>query len=135
MRRILYTALLATALLSAPAMANSPYEFGSHARYNSTYTPDPAVNFLKKKTIPLTASDIVKVQKALHQAGYNPGPIDGVYGWRTRAAMEKFQEANALVTESAGQVTFRSLTELGVVPKHQPAMRGAYNNKDRMFNE
>jgi hypothetical protein len=130
MKRIVYTALLATALMSAPAMANTQIEFGSHERYNSAYSPNPDVIYKKDAAIELTAGEVMKVQTALDKAGFHPGPIDGVYGVRTRAAVQGFQEANNLAGD--GQVTFRTLTELGIVAKKQPLMRSS--DRPRVYN-
>ncbi|HEX4890535.1 MAG TPA: peptidoglycan-binding domain-containing protein [Alphaproteobacteria bacterium] len=39
------------------------------------------------------------VQVALGQAGYNPGPADGVIGPRTRAAISDYQRANGMTAD------------------------------------
>jgi peptidoglycan hydrolase-like protein with peptidoglycan-binding domain len=41
-------------------------------------------------------SDIRKVQESLRDKGYSPGPIDGVAGPQTRAAIRKYQKAEGL---------------------------------------
>jgi peptidoglycan hydrolase-like protein with peptidoglycan-binding domain len=40
--------------------------------------------------------DTKNAQQALQAKGYNPGPIDGVYGPRTTAAMRDYQKAEGL---------------------------------------
>ena len=41
--------------------------------------------------------DIVfKAQKNLQELGYNPGPLDGIYGKKTQRALKKFQHDNDL---------------------------------------
>ena len=56
--------------------------------------------------------DLIRnLQKALAKRGFNPGPIDGVYGWRTKAAVNKFQKAKSL---STGALTIETLNALGV---------------------
>ena len=46
------------------------------------------------------------VQRALSAAGFNPGPIDGVPGARSRAAIRAFQTRNGLVVDGiAGPIT------------------------------
>ncbi|KJS03284.1 MAG: hypothetical protein VR65_02665 [Desulfobulbaceae bacterium BRH_c16a] len=40
--------------------------------------------------------DVKELQKALADAGYNPGPIDGLMGKKTRAALTRFQKDNNL---------------------------------------
>jgi len=37
-----------------------------------------------------------EAQEALNQRGFNPGPIDGIYGPRTASAIESFQRANSM---------------------------------------
>jgi peptidoglycan hydrolase-like protein with peptidoglycan-binding domain len=59
----------------------------------------------------MTRVNIRSVQSALKNAGFNPGPIDGIFGWRTRAALEKYQRANSL---STGALTKETLSSLGL---------------------
>jgi peptidoglycan hydrolase-like protein with peptidoglycan-binding domain len=42
----------------------------------------------KKATVP--SSHVREVQEALQQSGYNPGPIDGIMGPRTKAALRRY---------------------------------------------
>jgi len=39
------------------------------------------------------------VQRGLKQLGYDPGPIDGIHGKMSRAAVKKFQEDNGLLPD------------------------------------
>jgi g-D-glutamyl-meso-diaminopimelate peptidase len=39
------------------------------------------------------------VQRALKADGFNPGPIDGLYGLKTVAAVNAFQIVNGLVPD------------------------------------
>lgn len=50
------------------------------------------------------------VQKALRNAGFNPGPIDGKYGAGTDKALRSFQKAMGLTPD--GKIGFRTLREL-----------------------
>jgi peptidoglycan hydrolase-like protein with peptidoglycan-binding domain len=43
------------------------------------------------------------VQKALHHRGYYQGPVDGIFGPRTRAAIRRFQ--NSIGAKSTGYLT------------------------------
>lgn len=52
-----------------------------------------------------------KIQQALVDAGFNPGPVDGVSGARTVAAIEGFQKQNDI---PAGKIDKRTLRALGV---------------------
>ena len=60
-----------------------------------------------------TTPDIVRrIQTALQTRGYNPGPIDGVIGSQTLAAVDKFQRDNNL---STGGLTMATVERLGVL--------------------
>ncbi len=83
--------------------------------------PSPAVE-KEKDQVPAMADDatevvtvtpkiIRNVQQALSDAGYNPGPVDGISGSRTLAALENFQKQNNI---AAGQFTKETLQALGV---------------------
>lgn len=59
-----------------------------------------------------TTQDVVsELQRALDSKGFQPGPIDGIYGWRTMSAVNRYQKANELAT---GQLTIQTLEHLGV---------------------
>jgi murein L,D-transpeptidase YcbB/YkuD len=60
-----------------------------------------------------TSPDVVrKLQMALRNGGYNPGPIDGVIGRETMAAVNAYQKANGL---AYGQLTMETLRKLQVI--------------------
>jgi hypothetical protein len=60
-----------------------------------------------------TTPDIVaRIQTALDKAGHNPGPIDGVIGRQTMAAVTSYQKAKGLAT---GGITINTLKSLGVM--------------------
>ncbi len=61
--------------------------------------------------VKMTPAIMRKVQQALVNAGLNPGPVDGVSGAKTVAAIESFQKQNNIPT---GKVTKRTLRALGV---------------------
>jgi hypothetical protein len=56
--------------------------------------------------------DLVKrMQVALRDHGHDPGPIDGIIGTRTLAALNSFQKSEGL---AVGGVTYESLDRLGL---------------------
>jgi hypothetical protein len=57
----------------------------------------------------LTREDIRRGQQLLAELGFDPGPIDGFMGPRTRAAIEAFQDAQSI--EVTGEMS-RSLIDL-----------------------
>lgn len=60
----------------------------------------------------MSSPDIMRqIQRALIDRGFNPGPVDGRGGSRTKAALNKFQEQNGI---PVGKLTKRTLRELGV---------------------
>ena len=54
---------------------------------------------------------IARIQTALSKAGHDPGPIDGVIGLRTHAAIMAFQKEKGL---ASGALTYRTIESLGV---------------------
>ena len=56
-------------------------------------------------------SSVASVQKQLMAAGINPGPIDGDFGAKTRAAVMKYQRAHHLSVDGVvGATTWNALT-------------------------
>lgn len=54
---------------------------------------------------------VTKLQQALSNAGFNPGPIDGVMGRQTYVAVDNFQRKEGI---ESGGLTLRTLKALGV---------------------
>jgi g-D-glutamyl-meso-diaminopimelate peptidase len=46
-----------------------------------------------------TGTDVKLVQSLLARIGYNPGPVDGIYGQQTQAAVAAFQRDNGLTPD------------------------------------
>ena len=44
----------------------------------------------------MSRDEVRRAQELLAQQGYDPGPIDGLYGPRTKAAVERFEQARGL---------------------------------------
>jgi hypothetical protein len=54
--------------------------------------------------------DVKTVQEVLKQLGFQPGPVDGVFGEKTQIAVMRFQEDQALYTDGiVGPTTWRVL--------------------------
>lgn len=69
----------------------------------------------KDKADPSTMDPSARVrmaQQALQEKGYNPGPIDGVMGAKTRAALKEFQRKEGL--EANGRLDMTTMSRLGM---------------------
>jgi len=55
---------------------------------------------------------VERAQQALRDKGQDPGPIDGIMGLRTKAAVKNFQRAEGL--RETGRLDSETLTKLGV---------------------
>ena len=70
--------------------------------------------------------NIKAMQKALADAGHDPGGIDGKYGPGTFAAVKAFQTAQGLKADGqAGPNTMKALQKAGGTPPAQPATQQA----------
>lgn len=58
-------------------------------------------------------TDVMEIQSLLKKIGYDPGPIDGIFGEKTQDAVEKFQQDNKLIpTGIIGPNTMKVLEPL-----------------------
>jgi cytochrome c-type biogenesis protein CcmH/NrfG len=80
----------------------------------------PAKEEKAEKKAPAKGSEeIKKLQEALKAKGQDPGPIDGIMGSKTRAAIKAFQEANGLKPTS--RLDDQTAEKLGVEKPKAPA--------------
>ena len=49
--------------------------------------------------VPVTSSVVADVQRGLQRLGYECGPVDGIYGPKTRNAITKYQQDHALLVD------------------------------------
>lgn len=61
-----------------------------------------------------TPAKIMEIQRALAQAGFNPGPIDGIIRSQTMRAVNRYQQANELPVD--GYLNLETVRSLGVSP-------------------
>ncbi|WP_026894164.1 M14 family metallopeptidase [Clostridiisalibacter paucivorans] len=58
-------------------------------------------------------SDVMEIQSLLKRIGYDPGPIDGIFGSKTQSAVINFQKDNGLTPDGIiGPKTYRVLNPL-----------------------
>jgi hypothetical protein len=70
------------------------------------------VGIMNVKAAPVPGDDVKGVQQTLRDRGYSPGPIDGVLGSRTRAAIRQYQkDENLPVTGRLDADTARKVEE------------------------
>lgn len=84
--------------------------------YNSTgatVAPKPLPYLLTLEEPNMSGALVESVQRALKDAGFDPGTIDGFYGPHTVAAVFAFQRSNRLVAD--GIVGPKTAKKLGVV--------------------
>ncbi len=70
---------------------------------------------LTKTAVADNAATIKQVQQTLASLGVDPGPIDGLWGKRTQAALKKFQEKRGLTV--TGKLDEATKVALGVGPE------------------
>jgi peptidoglycan hydrolase-like protein with peptidoglycan-binding domain len=69
---------------------------------------------LNMDAVPNLGREIIrKVQATLEAKGFDPGPIDGVAGPRTKAAVRKYQDH--FVIKASGEIDNQTLFALGRV--------------------
>ena len=59
--------------------------------------------------------EVETVQRELTERGYDPGPVDGAMGQRTRGALREFQRAAGI--PDTGQIDDATRTALGLAPR------------------
>lgn len=88
---------------------------------------------MEEKKAPAKGSEEVKkLQEALKAKGHDPGPIDGIMGSKTRAAIKAFQEASGLkATERLDKETAEKLgVELPKPPAKEVKKREVKEKKE-----
>lgn len=96
-------ALCCMALASAPAFAAGDTNSSTSSSSSST---------MSSMHGSMDAQTVRQVQQALADKGHDPGPVDGVMGPRTRAAVEAYQRSQNLSSSSG--LDQRTLDSLGV---------------------
>lgn len=81
--------------------------------YQDNYAYQPATNVVSAPKVPagrVAGVTTTEIQRALKNAGYDPGPADGRLGKRTKQAILDFQRAKGLKADGVvGQKTWAAL--------------------------
>ena len=96
-------------------------------------TSPPSPRLLRHTSPPYTGGDVRALQQDLAAAGFDPGPVDGIFGQRTGAAVRAFQtHANLVVDGIAGPHTQHELaaalqykSSRGTEQAQQPGSEGS----------
>jgi hypothetical protein len=103
--------------ISAPPPAAEPAPPPAAAAHTEEpHEPDPAkpaadsVSAAAESAAPSRAS-VASFQAGLRQLGYDPGPIDGVIGPRTNAAIKAFQYAEHLAVDGTLSAATRAVLQ------------------------
>jgi peptidoglycan hydrolase-like protein with peptidoglycan-binding domain/DNA invertase Pin-like site-specific DNA recombinase len=118
--------LLALVLLSLPgAVGGSVAEAAQPAR--------PQLAIWSGYDQPEGSREVRDLQRRLQALGHEPGPIDGLYGPLTEAAVERFQAREGLAVDgTVGPRTTRALAGASPVPLTQGAGFDQPNGSDRV---
>ncbi|MQA67370.1 MAG: hypothetical protein GEU76_15965 [Alphaproteobacteria bacterium] len=68
------------------------------------------------------ASTVRRAQDLLVQAGFNPGPVDGLMGRRTRGAIQSYQRSRALAVDGRASPALVARLENDVATRAAPAL-------------
>ncbi|TAF54666.1 MAG: peptidoglycan-binding protein, partial [Oscillatoriales cyanobacterium] len=96
-----------TALAADPAAKASENLQGNAPTQNSDPVPSNPATALTKGA---AGSKVKTLQVRLEVQGYDPGPIDGIFGARTATAVKKFQEYKGLTADGVvDEITWKAI--------------------------
>lgn len=89
----------------------------------SATSTDSAAKMDKKAAKSGNRDQVKAVQQALKDKGHDPGPVDGVMGAKTKAALKDFQKAQGM--KESGSLDNETMSKLGVEMKTSSAPTSA----------
>jgi len=84
------------------------------------------VGLILVEIAPANVKIVYQVQRSLKDLGYNPGPLDGIWGQKTEQALKAFQRENGL--SATGRLDRATKSKLGIV-KPSPSKSFPENDK------
>lgn len=103
MKKLVIVTIAAASLLGAATLPAASQDNQSAAIKNLNMSAVPDLN----------RDAVRKVQAALGAKSFDPGPIDGIIGPRTRAAVRKYQDHFGI--KATGEIDNQTLFALGTV--------------------
>lgn len=94
----------------SPSPSNSPSQTSGAPISDLESPKSPVEDDNTRDVSPQRSQLTLDIQSTLMKLGYNPGPLDGLYGARTKAAIQSFQREIGVVDD--GQVTQELLNTL-----------------------
>jgi peptidoglycan hydrolase-like protein with peptidoglycan-binding domain len=82
--------VLVGGVLIAGEWAQSPASAQSDSKAATSEAAKPKAGAASKAASKQTPERVRELQQALTKAGYDPGPIDGIFGPQTKAALRKY---------------------------------------------
>jgi peptidoglycan hydrolase-like protein with peptidoglycan-binding domain len=76
------------------------------------------------------STNIKEAQQALKDKGYDPGPVDGVMGMKTKEALKSFQSASNLQT--TGTLDAQTAEKLGIQSSSSTSRSSSSASRDNM---
>lgn len=78
--------------------------------------------------------DVKTVQESLQQLGFQPGPVDGVFGTKTENAVIQFQEEHALYADGiVGPITWQSLRQAHAIHLEEQLQPAVNTSRDELM--
>jgi len=76
------------------------------------------------------SSNVKEAQQALKDKGYDPGPVDGVMGMKTKEALKSFQSASNL--QATGTIDAQTAEKLGIQSGSSSSRSSSSASRDNM---
>jgi len=91
---------------NAPTQSNAPIQSNALTEKNDTVASDRRTALTKGAA----GSKVKTLQVRLEMQGYDPGPIDGIFGARTATAVKSFQESKSLTADGVvDEITWKAI--------------------------
>lgn len=95
-----------TALAADPAKASETLESNAPIESSASVPTNPATALAKGAA----GSKVKTLQVRLEIQGYDPGPIDGIFGARTATAVKSFQQSKGLTADGVvDEITWKAI--------------------------